>query len=149
MQRFLIIVLGLILFSGCDFTVGTPYNDKKDSKTIWDEPIGDSRFSGWFALEHVCGRTTLRFEGTRTIEMRYFSFRNPSFWYSTRYLNITENTLSLYSISSMNCDVYIEELAEFYNCPFEFIENNTILRIESPAGSGNYWNFVKRDAGPW
>lgn len=37
MQRFLIIVLGLILLSGCDFTVGTPYDDKKDSKTIWNE----------------------------------------------------------------------------------------------------------------
>lgn len=81
--------------------------------------------------------------------MRYFSFRNPSFWYSTRYLNISGNTLSLFSITGKNSDVYIEELAEFYNCPFEFIENNIILRIESPAGSGDYWNFVKREPGPW
>jgi len=148
-KRFVVIFLVLFVLTGCDSLVNTPDNETESTVSPWDLPVDDARFSGWYALEHQCGITTLRFEGNRRVHMRYFRYKSASFWYDDRYFTINGTTLTLDCGTSQKSGVYIEEFAQFKDCPFEFLKDDTVLRIESPAGSGDYWNFVKRMAGTW
>lgn len=109
----------------------------------WDVPIGDSRFSGTFTMIHICGSTTIKFDGSRHALMRYYQKSNGNIWYSDRYLTVRDGILNSDSTISAQCGTYIEYFAEFSWCSYEFTEDNTVLRIESPPGTGEYWEFSK------